>query len=459
MTRLVRRARRGVRDWSLRIVRRVTPVLRVTPPLQVGLVFVQIGKTLWARLRYCQRGTIPPLPRKFKPLYAVFDAKAACRVLSDRTTFDVSPYDQKMHDVLGRFFLGLDYDTPEYRRQFALWDDIAGGAEAKDVIDAAWDAANNTPLHGSATRIVDVVDWTARTLDCFVNDYFFGIAPSAHSGTRGSEWLTLFQRTSSYVFNIDLLAAHLRDDAKMAGKEVNDRLGDIIRSKLGSAASDKAVVDRLLKKTRDPEVLVTVLAGTLSGLYVPTSSTFLTAVDYLLDLPSRELDRLCSAAYERWSGRSGRSKEHHEDLVARYVLEAARFNPFPLGLQRRSGFSGSLASGRGRTKSIPDGATVVAMMNAVALDPQLADRPGTFAIGRPQGHYLLFGCGQHHCIGATEQWPIAPALMTAMATRLFALRGLRRARWPKGALRVPLSWPVSFELAYDGEDPAARSAR
>ena len=79
----------------------------------------------------------PRIPKRFPPLFLVFDAQAARRVLSDREFFDVELYDAKMRKAIGRFFLGLDYDDPEYKAQLALWHDIARGAHAAAGRDAA----------------------------------------------------------------------------------------------------------------------------------------------------------------------------------------------------------------------------------------------------------------------------------------------------------------------------------
>jgi cytochrome P450 len=108
-----------------------------------------------------------------------------------------------------------------------------------------------------------------------------------------------------------------------------------------------------------------------------------------------------------------------------------------------------LPTASGRLKRIPEKSNVVALMGSVAFDPLLAAQPGAFLTGRPPAHSLVFGTGQHHCIGAKNSWPIAPTLMTEMALRLFALPGLRRARGRKGTLRSSGSWPASFELEYD----------
>ncbi len=465
--RFVRRAGRRLKRWVLVFVRRTAPVLRIPAPVQRAFV---IGYVALARVQRVfsrpPRGAhvLPPprVPRTCDPLVLAFNARASRQVLTDRHQFSVRNYDWKMSDILGRFFLGLDYDDAEYKAQAALWRDIADGRDAGLVYALANRAAKDTPLDHGSVGCVDVVDWTGRTLERFVQSYF-GVPtlnpPDPGERRRGSALLDLFQRVSSYIFNLEQLTGHLYEDAKDAGGEVKKHLTDLVAHKLSSRGPEAGdVVDRLLDQgsASQPERdrIVALLGGTLSGLFVPTSSQFVRVVDFLLDLPLHELSTFRAIAFQR-AGQVTSPEDHLTNLAARYVLESARFDPFPMALIRHCANGAELFAGSGKAKAIPAGASVVAVMNSVAFDPLLAKQPAAFLTGRPPAHSLVFGAGQHECIGASHSWPIATALMTAMALRLFALPGLRRAPGRRGTLRYRDSWPASFELRYDHEAPGA----
>jgi cytochrome P450 len=394
------------------------------------------------------------MPESYPVIVLALDAAAASRVLSDNRTFTVDNYASKMGEVIGPFFLGLDYEDPRYLRQVGMLHDIVRPDDPDRLFRCARDAARAQMIPSSAGGEVDVVDWTARTLDRFVESYFGVPAIPAQGGDGSSGMLNLNQHTASYIFGLDFLVTHLRQRANEAGQRIDQHLAALIERKLASRDhAGETIVDRLIlgvTSSEDAEAARIVLAGTLSGLYVPTSNQFVRVVDYLIDLSPRDRDGFGAAVRDRANLPEALPAEDN-DLVARHVHEAARFGPFPFGLIRHCPGGARLESGSGRTKAIPPGATVVALTAAAVLDPRLAPNPGGFLIGRPAEHYMLFGSGHHRCIGATPDWPVANALMTEMVTELFRLPGLRRAPGRRGSIRKKDSWPHSFVLEHAGE--------
>jgi cytochrome P450 len=96
---------------------------------------------------------------------------------------------------------------------------------------------------------------------------------------------------------------------------------------------------------------------------------------------------------------------------------------------------------------VPPNATLIALVNAVAFDPKFAPDPTSFRAGRPPNQYLVFGTGQHQCVAATTQRPIATTLMTEMAAAVLSLPKARRAPGKAGTLQTLNSqWPTSFQL-------------
>lgn len=440
MRRSLRIAKRALLRWVLGALRRIAPVAVISPRLQ-----------LWLRRRF--GSGLPPYPGEPPPLVLVSEAKAACRVLADDETFPVTLYRDRMTKVFGPFLLGLDFDDPDYAPQVALLRAAVEPDEPERIRHCAHDAAR-AAVAATSPPSLDVVTVLQAAMSRFVATYF-GI-PEV---TSGPTLLQLNQQTASYVFSLELVSAHLEGEAVAAGRAIRAHLMQLIEHEIQQPSGSDTFVARTVAKrgTRGAGQLATTLGGTISGLLVPTSSQFLAVVDRLLDLPARDLEELHAIARRRRvAAANGLVDEDADQRLDGYVREASRFNPFPPGLQRFCRPDAPeeqrvLVTASGRRKTIPAGATVFALTNAVAFDPAFCGRPGAFAMARPASEYLLFGTGQHHCIGATERWPVAPTLMAELATAIFALPGIRRAPGACGELHTPRGarWPDSFHLTHD----------
>ncbi len=446
MRRLVRRAVRTLTCWGFAVLRVLIPVWVVPQWLQSALrAFVEREKGVLTR-------------RDLPPLVLVFDAKGVCRVLADYEKFRVYLYEKKMRETFGPFLLGLDFDSQEYARQSELLRGVLRPDDCDQIRALAREAATFGVQHPSSPRAndgggsVDLVSVAQIAISRFTEDYF-GVREIESAGRAGATLLGLCQRTASYIFNVELLTGHLKADAEDAGQQIREHLLQVIREKREAAgqASGDTVVDRLVKtdaaRWTDDE-LCTVLGGTILGLLVPTTSQYLDVMDRLFDLSARDLDTVRTLALEHHRQRDAGAPV--DNLLERHVLEAARFSPFPPGLIRHCPDGVVLEAGSGRRVAVPANATVIAVTLAVAFDPRLAPHPGTFLAGRPASQYLVFGTGQHQCVAATPQRPIATILMTEMVAAVFSLRNVRRAPGLAGTLRrVKSRWPTSFQLVFD----------
>jgi cytochrome P450 len=468
-----RLAKRALTRRGVGLLRRIFPVFMV-PRWAQRLLQRVTAKRAGLRLG-------APLPRTV----VVLDAKAVSQVLSDYTTFPVGPqYGTKMRETFGPFLLGLDYEEPadkdakSYKEQIALVRAAVGRAAAGPLTEAARRAATAAIASTRNGGEINVVDLLQAAMTRFLDEYF-GIPEIEGSAET---LLRLNQHTASYVFNIELLNPTARQPAVDAGKRIKAHLVALFESKISqSTRSDKTFVDRLVKEgaplpdrtpTRaplgkeaapldmpsawTPEQLATVAGGTISGLLVPTTAQFIAVVDHLLDLPPDDYDRLRATASVRAEAIARHSEDEDDGRLARYISEASRFEPFPAGLQRYSAVGTSdarrtLETGGRRRKLVQEDAIVMAMVAAAACDPRLAPQPGTFAIAREETEYMLFGTGQHHCVGATRHWPVAQTLMTELATALFSLRAIRRAPGARGLRTTPkgAQWPTSLVVTYD----------
>ncbi len=436
----MRRLRRTAVRLVFQLLQRVVPVL----VLSVG--FQRVARKLfewWRRVEPLER---PP----GAPLVLVFDGTAVCRVLADHKRFDVTEYERKMHTTFGDFLLGLDFDAKNYQEQIRLLRAAMAPEDRermREVARAAAQAAITDAVgngNGSGSRI-DVVTTTERTLSRFVDEYF-GIPPVP----AGRPNLTaLNQATASYVFSPDVLSGHLKGPAKRAGEEIRTHLMSVIaRARNGGGPSKQdTIADRLVQTGASDQLVCTILGGTISGLFVPTTSQFLAVVDRLLDLPSREIDAIHALAKQHVT-KPRAAPELDDERLMHYVLEAARFTPFPFGLVRHVSKGQELELGRGGSKAVPADATVVAVTQSAVYDSRLVPDAGAFLIGRPETEQLVFGTGHHHCVGGSRQRPVAQILMTEMAAVLFAVPGLARAPGARGTIRSRDGWPASFELVH-----------
>src|SRR5262249_36334394 len=137
-----------------------------------------------------------------------------------------------------------------------------------------------------------------------------------------------------------------------------------------------------------------------------------------------------------------------EDLLGRYVREASRFSPFPPAILRSCDGSQVVARGTWRERVLEKGTIVMALTWSAAFDARVVPDPQAFHVGRADGEYLLFGTGQHHCVGAQTERPIAQTLMGQMVKALMALPEIRRAG-EHGYIEAVGRWPATFMLQFD----------
>ena len=417
-------------------------------------------------------GCVDPLPQGMEittKLALIFDGGAVLRVLADRERFDVSEYDAKMQETFGRFLLGLDLerepDGAEYREQVRLLRNAIEPGDRQRVEQIARAAANAAVIEqaargNGALNTIDVVPMTESVLSTFVEQYF-GIPP-----VKGARNLTqLNQATASYVFSPKVFTGQYRGQAEEAGRLIRAHIAKVVEERrTNPPAEPKTIVDRLIRDCDDDERICTILGGTTSGLFVPTTLQFLAVVDRLLDLPARDRDAVHALALERRDGREVlmppqrdpkkaeddakklASPEADDRRLQHFVVEAARFKPFPPGLIRHAKEDRELEIGRGRKRTVPGNSTVVALTASAVVDPTLVPHPGEFLIGRPPTQQFIFGTGQHQCTGGTLQRPIAQMLMTEMTAALFALPNLKRAPGKSGKIQNEGRWPAHFQV-------------
>ncbi|MGH8675758.1 MAG: cytochrome P450 [Burkholderiales bacterium] len=139
-----------------------------------------------------------------------------------------------------------------------------------------------------------------------------------------------------------------------------------------------------------------------------------------------------------------------DGLLWRCLREALRFRHINLGPWRTCPKGYTLGAGGPRPIVIPPKSKVLAIIQSAMFDPLRIERPHVFDPERRDEDYMVFGVGQHWCLGAY----IAMAQITQTFKPLLKLKGLRAVRNP--AVRTqrfeglfPLRLIVGFDLDRD----------
>jgi len=358
------------------------------------------------------------------------------QVLARPDDFAVSVTGQRMRQSIGPFFLGMDpgaapagEEAPSYehdsRAMRAALDVPVRMSAGRQLDGEAWRRLGD--VAGIARRLsehcvrraierkgeVDVVTDVADQVPLAFARIFFGIAEPE----GGEGLLTWLRAASSYVFGTDVedKQAAAVSGGRAAAEHVLSEVRARKKARGAGVPSEGHVLDRLIDGgAKFDETIARLLVGTLSGTIIPTGWIFIEAVDRLMRLPRGRLDELMRCA-----------QDGDRDRVRAYVLEAARFFPFPPVLLRRATRSTKIGD-----RPVEAGTPIVLVLIAASVDRRQIRQPFRFLPERPDEDSLLFGHGTHHCMGRA----IGETILTEMATALFSTPGLRRAPGARGCL-------------------------
>ncbi|WP_418314702.1 cytochrome P450 [Piscinibacter sakaiensis] len=132
-------------------------------------------------------------------------------------------------------------------------------------------------------------------------------------------------------------------------------------------------------------------------------------------------------------------------LLWQCLREALRFRNINLGPFREVGPQGYTV----RRRFLPDcrlkpGTPVLASTQAAMFDPRVVKRPGAFDPDRPDDDYLVFGVGQHWCVGAY----IAIAQLTQTFKPLLRREALEPVEGKRGKLQRFGAYPLHLQARF-----------
>jgi cytochrome P450 len=365
----------------------------------------------WAMSAMRRFAPIVMVGRSWPGLMLLFRHADVLEVLTREDDFSVALGGLKMKATIGSFFLGMGDKTPQYRRERAamgravLPEDLGrtrrfAGSLASQIVEQAIKERGEVDLVADLANVV---------VPRFVNDYY-GIAEPPDGSL-----LAWFKVGSYYVFGIDLLVGpRFYVPAARAGEQIARHITSQIEERRGALEKDDKVPDDILTRLlraeahdgTDTDTIRRMLTGSMSGTLIPTGWLAVVTIRTLLQLPKRTLEKARRAA-----------QIGDDATVRQYVVEAARFHPFPPVIYRYCERDTAIAVGTPRERIIPEGTQVLCVMGSAALDPAVVPSPGSFIAGRPEEQYMLFGHGHHHCLGKD----IAETLMTEMVKPLLLL--------------------------------------
>ena len=366
----------------------------------------------WAMAAMRRFKPIVPVGKSWPALMLLFRHADVVEVLRREEDFSVALGGLKMRSTIGAFFLGMG-DTPQYKRERSAMDRAVHPDDLGRVRRFA--SALSSQIVEQAVKDKGEIDLVADLSNVvvprFVNDYFGIREPSEGS------LLAWYKTSSYYVFGIDLLVGpRFYVPAARAGETIARHMSSEIEQRRAALQSGAQVPDDILtrllriraesKDGIDTDAIRRIMTGSMSGTLIPTSWLAVVTLRTLLSQPRRILEKARRAA-----------QIGDDATVRQYVIEAARFHPFPPVIYRYTERDTVIAAGTPRERTIPVGTQVLCVMGSAALDPSVVPNPGKFQAGRPEEQYMLFGYGHHECLGKD----IAEALMTEMAKPLLQL--------------------------------------
>lgn len=322
------------------------------------------------------------------------------RVLEDRDRFGVTEvYAQRLERTTGAFLLGWE-QTPRYERELSLLRAAVPSGDLARVRALTRERAQQLLAEVCEQGQLDVVSQYARLIPLYLMEQYLGV-PAADR-TALLRWLRsvfwdLFLNLSD---DPDVTDAAARDAAQL-----RNYLGEVIaehqRLRAAGCAPDDLVTRLLTQRERsypelDDEALRRNLGGVIVGAVETQAKAMVLALQELLHRPGP----LAGARRAAISG--------DDELLARYVFEALRFNPHQPVIVRYCQRDTVLGEGTEHEATIRRGTTVYALTLSAMFDEEVVEDAEHFRVDRPREHYLHFGAGQHQCFGRMLNHVVLP---------------------------------------------------
>jgi cytochrome P450 len=354
-------------------------------------------------------------------------------VLSLPDVFQV-PYAPKIRVIMGggNIFLGMR-DEPDFTRDKATMRVVVPREEAATRVRPEVERLAGEIVDGAGGRLDVAMQLTQAVTTRFFTGYFGTPAPDL---AAFSDWARLLFKFQFVDMNDD---PAVRAEAEPTAQRLRDHVDAVIAERKTRRGRHDDVLERCLALQdkgfpglSDEQIRNNLIGFIVGGMPQPPM-IIPQLFDVLLDRPQD----LAAA------GEAARADD--DALVARYVFEALRFYPLTPGLFRVCAEPYRLAAGTWRARTIPAGATVMALTRSAMLDGRHVPAPREFRIDRPDYAYMHFGYGLHLCFGVYINNLMVPAICKALLRK----RTLRRAPGPEGRLLMDGAFAKRLMVDYE----------
>jgi len=313
------------------------------------------------------------------------------------------------------FFLAMDRSA-RYDREAGLLRRAMAPGDLETIRGIV--ARNAAELVAGARegRRLDVVTGLTRIVPTRVVAEFFG--------TPGPDEQTMIRWLEVLFYEVFLNRGDTPEISRTAARYADllrDYLADLIAQRQRERDAGTLRADDLLSRlvklqsgpgdSLDDDGIRRNISGLIVGAVATTSAAVAQAVEQLLRRPGP----LAAARRAAVAG--------DVEAVAKYALEALRFNPQTPGILRFCRAGAVVAGGTGRATAVPPGSQVVLATLSAMFDPDAFANPGQFRVDRPAPAYLHFGSGMHTCFGRMINLVQIPEIVAA----LLRAEGLRAA--------------------------------
>lgn len=369
------------------------------------------------------------------PWYFVLRYDEVREVLSRDKDFPVD-WDGRMKDLTRgkNFVLGMARG-PQYRRSYKELaqafplEDIPENVErvsreqSQAIVDAV--AAKNPPSF-------DAVEGLIMEVPVRLCHSYFGIEIPA--GVPFGKWTLAI---SSFVFG-PTTDAPREANARAAAEELSAAIRRSIRNAQNGFSTGKAMERLVALQKQDPTIDDDTLHAHLFGMVLGFIPTNVLSGGNILETLLRRPDFLKPTRTAALAD--------DDELLWRCLREALRFRHINLGPWRSCPKGYTLGAGGPRPCRIPPGSFVLASTQSAMFDPRRIERPNVFDPYRRDEDYMVFGVGQHWCIGAY----IASAQLTQTFKVLLKREGLAAIDNPKvRTKRFNDLYPLHLVVGFD----------
>ncbi len=275
-----------------------------------------------------------------------------------------------------------------YRRRYELLAKAFPRSDVPDHVTGQAAKISKGILDKKGAQEFDAIRDLITAVPTRMCESYYGIVIPDNDDVRFANWILAI---SAYLFgpssNTSSEAARARPAAAC--------LSHAIRKSIASAKNDPnqgQVLPRMVRMLQnDPEgsdVIHAQLFGMVLG-FIPTNVLAGGKIPETLLRRPEFLERTRAAAL------SG-----DDDLLWRCLREALRFRHINLGPLRACPDGYTFGAGGATPIRIRPGSKMLASIQSAMFDPRRIERPHVFDPGRRDEDYMVFGVGQHWCLGA-----------------------------------------------------------